>query len=118
MTARHPPEPRVGLALIPPYVSPQRPARYRMNTNESPFPPPERLGHSVVQELSAASFNRYPDNDAVELAGALGERNSWTPDGVWIANGSNEVLLHVLLAFRGAGRTAMTFEPLGSRRAP
>ena len=34
-----------------------------------------------------------------------------TPDQVWAANGSNEVMLHLLQAFGGPGRTAVSFAP-------
>ena len=34
-----------------------------------------------------------------------------TPDQLWAANGSNEVLQQVLQAFGGAGRTALGFTP-------
>ena len=32
-------------------------------------------------------------------------------DRVWAANGSNEVMLQVLQAFGGPGRTVLSFEP-------
>ena len=38
---RPPLSPRPDLADLEPYVSPQQPARWRMNTNESPYPPPD-----------------------------------------------------------------------------
>ena len=43
-------------------------------------------------------------------AGRVG-RSSLTPEQLWAANGSNEVMLHVLQAFGGPGRTALSFAP-------
>lgn len=98
-----------------PYGAPQLDVPVRLNTNENPYPPPERL----VADLSAAvtgvagSLNRYPDRDATELrkrlAGYLG--HGLAADQVWAANGSNEIIQQILLAFGGAGRRALGFEP-------
>ncbi|HEX2296445.1 MAG TPA: histidinol-phosphate transaminase [Actinomycetota bacterium] len=102
---------RPDLEDVEPYVSPQLRGVLRMNTNESPYGPPA----SVVDALTAAvrdmELNRYPDRDATELVSALAERWEWPRDGIWIANGSNEVFMHVFLAYGGPGRTALTFEP-------
>jgi histidinol-phosphate aminotransferase len=102
---------REDLAGLEPYVSPQLPTRHRMNTNESPYPPPEGLLDEVVTGLREASLNRYPDRDASELRSGLAEHVGHPAEGLWIANGSNEVFLHLFLAFGGPKRTSLTFEP-------
>lgn len=102
---------RPDLQDVKPYVSPQQPAKFRMNTNESPYPPPQRLIDEVTRELAESEFNRYPDKDAKELLRALSEHAGWPEDGVWIANGSNEIFLQLFLTYGGAGRAALTFEP-------
>jgi len=43
------------------------------------------------------------------LAGYLG--SALVADNIWVANGSNEVLLHLFQAFGGPGRTVLTFPP-------
>ena len=66
---------------------------------------------------AAASLNRYPDREFTELrkglAGYLAQEAGveLTPDQVWAANGSNEVMLQILQAFGGPGRTAISFAP-------
>ncbi len=105
------PPARADLADVEPYVSPQMPARYRMNTNESPYPPPADLIDQVTEGLARTQFNRYPDRDAPALVAALSEYVGWDHNGIWVANGSNEVLLHVFLTFGGPERTSVTFEP-------
>lgn len=82
-----------------------------MNTNESPYPPPEGVLDSMGSSLRTLALNRYPDSDASELYDALSEHLSWSRSGLWLANGSNEVLLHLFLAFGGPRRLVMTFEP-------
>jgi histidinol-phosphate aminotransferase len=102
---------RDDLAGVAPYVSPQQPARYRMNTNESPYPPPEALVEEVASELREIALNRYPDRDAHRLYEALSKHLDWPPEGLWVANGSNEVFLHLFLGFGGPGRRTLLFEP-------
>ena len=64
---------------------------------------------------AATNLNRYPDREFVELRTALADYLSRdapvTPDMVWAANGSNEVMLQLLQAFGGPGRTALSFAP-------
>ncbi|MGH2820544.1 MAG: histidinol-phosphate transaminase [Actinomycetota bacterium] len=102
---------RADLMDLEPYRSPQVAARYRLNTNESPHPPPEKLIETITARLAGIALNRYPDHHASGLFGAIARYADWSDDGLWVANGSNEVLLHLFLAFGGPGRTSVTFEP-------
>ncbi|MGH2747053.1 MAG: histidinol-phosphate transaminase [Actinomycetota bacterium] len=102
---------RPDLEDVEPYVSPQQPARYRMNTNESPYPPPAGVLEDVIADLQDLALNRYPDRDAADLLSSLSELTGWPRDGLWVANGSNEVFMHLFLAYGGPGRISLTFEP-------
>ena len=102
---------RPDLESVAPYISPQQPATYRMNTNEAPYPPPAALIEEVTRGTEAIALNRYPDRDAVDLVDAIAAHSGWPREGLWVANGSNEVFMHLFLAFGGPGRTSMTFEP-------
>jgi histidinol-phosphate aminotransferase len=104
-------EVRPDLLDVAPYVSPQQPARFRMNTNESPYAPPQALVDEVTEQLRDAALNRYPDRDATSLYAAISHRVGWPSEGLWVANGSNEVFMHLFLAFGGPGRSALVFEP-------
>jgi histidinol-phosphate aminotransferase len=98
-----------------PYGAPQLDVPVCLNVNENPYPPSEQ----VISEIAAAvaeagrSMNRYPERDALalrtDLAGYLG--HGLTAEQIWAANGSNEVMLHVLLAFAGPGRSVLSFAP-------
>ncbi|MDR2565825.1 MAG: histidinol-phosphate transaminase [Bifidobacteriaceae bacterium] len=111
---------RKEIAAAAPYGAPHPPVAVRLNVNENPYAPPPEVVESIVKRVRAAagSINRYPDRDFSELRSALADyliRESdvvnLRPDMVWAANGSNEVLMHVLQAFGGPGRTATAFEP-------
>jgi len=102
---------RPDLALGEGYHSPQVEAEVRLNTNESPFPPPEKWSEGLLAALAGVSFHRYPDRPATELRAAIAALHGVSPDEVFCANGSNEVLQCLLLAYGGPGRTAALFEP-------
>lgn len=102
---------RDDLRLLSGYHSPQIDVDVRLNTNESPLPPPAAFRDALAAELSQIEWNRYPDREARQLRGAIGELHGVPPEMVFAANGSNEVLQSILLAYAGAGRTVATFEP-------
>lgn len=102
---------RSDLEAVEPYVSPQLPARVRLNTNESPFPPPAAVTEAIRAALAEASLNRYPSRDADGLLDALSAHTGIAKDRIAVANGSNEVLLQLGLAFGGPGRRVLVFEP-------
>ena len=105
------PEARPDLALREGYHSPQVDVAVRLNTNESPLPPPAGWFDAVSAELRDIAFNRYPDRDARALRDALADFHGVTADQVFCANGSNEVLQSLCLAFGGPGRQVAVFEP-------
>ena len=102
---------RPDLDLAEGYHSPQVEAEVRLNTNESPFAPPDAWREELLAALEEVSFNRYPDRPATELRQAVAELHGVSPEEVFCANGSNEVLQCLMLAFGGPGRRALVFEP-------
>jgi histidinol-phosphate aminotransferase len=102
---------RPDLALGEGYHSPQVEAEVRLNTNESPFAPPDEWRQELLDALADVSFHRYPDRPATELRQAVADLHGVTPEEIFCANGSNEVLQSLLLAFGGPGRRALVFEP-------
>jgi histidinol-phosphate aminotransferase len=98
-----------------PYGAPQLDVPICLNVNENPYPPSEQVVAEIAAAVAGAArgMNRYPDRDALGLredlalylGHGLGARQ------IWAANGSNEVMLHVLLAFGGPGRTLLSFSP-------
>src|ERR1700677_3716561 len=102
---------RPDLQLSEGYHSPQVDAEVRLNTNESPFPPPAAWSEELLPALAEVSFHRYPDRPATELRAAIAELHDVTAAEVFCANGSNEMLQTLLLAYGGPGRRACVFEP-------
>ncbi len=105
------PEPRADLSLREGYHSPQVAVEVRLNTNESPFPPPAEWRAALSEELQSIEFHRYPDRAAWGLRKALADLHGVVPEAVFCANGSNEVLQTLCLAYGGPGRQVLTFEP-------
>lgn len=106
---------RPDLVGATPYGAPQDAVRYALNVNENTHPIPADVAADIVAEIARAvgGANRYPDREFTELraafAGYLG--HGLSADHIWAANGSNEVIQHVLQAFGGPGRDVLGFPP-------
>ena len=98
-----------------PYGAPQLDVPVCLNVNENPYPPSAEVIAEIATAVAkaAGSMNRYPERDALELRADLARYlgHGLTAEQIWAANGSNEVMLHVLLAFAGPGRMVLSFAP-------
>ena len=98
---------RESLRPLSPYGAPQVPAQASLNTNENPYSPSASLQKAITDavEKVAADLNRYPDRDATVLRTKLatyineGSGTNFTADNIWAANGSNEIIQSIFLAF-------------------
>lgn len=102
---------RPDLAALHGYHSAQVEVEVRLNTNESPLPPPAGWYEALAAGLADIPFNRYPDREAGALREALAAEHGVEPTEIYCANGSNEVLQALLLAYGGPERCAALFEP-------
>lgn len=106
---------RDDLRAFEPYGAPQLDVPVRLNVNENPYGPGPRVIADLADAVAEAAtgLNRYPDREASILRAALADflGHGLGADSVWAANGSNEVMLQVLQAFGGPGRTALSFAP-------
>ena len=102
---------RPDLEALTGYHSPQVDVEVRLNTNESPFGPPPEWREEYAREVGRIDFHRYPDRDGAELREAIAKHHGIEPAEVFCANGSNEVLQSLLLAYGGPTREVLTFEP-------
>jgi len=110
---------REDLEGLDPYGAPQLDVPVRLNVNENPFPPSDAVVADIAASVARAArgLNRYPDRDATELRAALADylavESGVRLDAadVWAANGSNEVMVQLLQAFGGPGRTVVSFAP-------
>jgi histidinol-phosphate aminotransferase len=108
---------RETLRPLSPYGAPQVPAQAALNTNENPYSPSPALQKAITDavEKVAADLNRYPDRDATalrtKLANYINELSGthMSAENVWAANGSNEIIQSIFLAF--AGGPVLGFTP-------
>jgi len=110
-TSRQTPRPRDGVRALTGYHSPQVDVPVRLNTNESPYPPPDDFLAAWLGALRTTPMHRYPDRATSALRERLGGHLGQPPERLLCANGSNEVLQALLLAYGGASRRALVFEP-------
>ncbi|WP_043447558.1 histidinol-phosphate transaminase [Arthrobacter sp. L77] len=106
---------RDDLVGLHPYGAPQLDVPILLNVNENTYGVPADVHAAIVEAVAEATrgLNRYPDREFTELRKNLADYlgHGLTPDQLWAANGSNEVLQQVLQAFGGPGRTAIGFPP-------
>jgi histidinol-phosphate aminotransferase len=97
-----------------PYGAPQLHVPVVLNVNENPYPVAPAVVADIADAVARAAvgLNRYPDREFLDLRADLaGFLRTESGAEVWAANGSNEVMLHVLQAFGGPGRRALSFAP-------
>jgi histidinol-phosphate aminotransferase len=108
---------REPLKPMSPYGAPQVAASAQLNTNENPFAPSIALVAAITKRVGevSATLNRYPDRDAIALRAGLAKYimaqtgASFDIANLWAANGSNEIIQSIFLAF---GReSALGFTP-------
>lgn len=108
---------RADLRELSPYGAPQLPSLAQLNTNENPYPPSKELVRAIAQKVEevASSLNRYPDRDVIELRKGLAKflngrsKTELSEENIWAANGSNEIIQSLFLAF--GGDSALGFTP-------
>ncbi|HEX7134527.1 MAG TPA: histidinol-phosphate transaminase [Iamia sp.] len=103
--------PRDDVSLMAGYHSAQVDVDVRLNTNESPEPPPAAFLDAVAAAVATVDWHRYPDRGATALRTRIASLHGVTPEQVFVANGSNEVLQTLSLAYGGPGRGVAVFEP-------
>jgi len=99
---------RAGLDKLIPYDAHSYPGIIKMDANENPYPFPEEVSRSIGQLAAGDLLSRYPDSEAVELRRAIAEYAGVTPEQVMVGNGSDELILNILLTFGTGGRVLIT----------
>jgi len=89
---------------LDPYVpgeQPQDMQYVKLNTNESPFPPSEKVIEALSPE-NVRRLNLYPDPEALGVRRAIAETYGLRPEQIVMNNGSDETLAFCFLAFCGS----------------
>lgn len=104
------------LTALSPYGAPQVPAEATLNTNENPYSLSPLLSQAIASRIQdcATHLNRYPDRDAnvlrTELASFINSQSAtnFNLENIWAANGSNEIIQSLFLAFGKSGAIGFT----------
>jgi histidinol-phosphate aminotransferase len=77
------------------------------STNCNPFGPPP----GIQEVVGKASFDSYPDSDAMELKQALAKKLNISPDNLLIGSGSTELIRLIALTYLGADDSVLIPKP-------
>lgn len=106
---------RADLVGQEPYGAPQLDVPVSLNVNENTHQIPEPVAVEIISRIAEAvlKVNRYPDREFTNLRSALGQYvgRGISPDQIWAANGSNEVLQQIFQVFGGPGKSVLSFTP-------
>lgn len=99
---------RDGLDKLVPYDAHLYPDVIKLDANENPYPFPQEIAQQLGQLAAGDLLSRYPDSEAAELRKDLAEYAGVTPEQVMVGNGSDELILNILLTFGTGGRVLIT----------
>ncbi len=88
-----------GFEAYTPGEQPQDRKYIKLNTNESPFPPSEKVTHAVEEE--SKNLNLYSDPECTLLRKAASRVFGIAPEYILPVNGSDEILNMAFMAFCG-----------------
>jgi histidinol-phosphate aminotransferase len=83
----------------------------KLNQNENPYDWPAEIKQEVARFCAERPWNRYPDFIPQRLKEALAAHVGMSADNIIVGNGSNEMLLVLMLSLAGMGRKIILCEP-------
>ncbi len=107
------PAPRPAIQALEAYVpgeQPKIPGLIKLNTNENPYPPAPEVIETARREASE-SMRIYPDPMSTALCEEAARLCGVEPDQVIFANGSDEILRMICMAWLDAGEEAAMLWP-------
>jgi histidinol-phosphate aminotransferase len=93
------------------YTLAARSAAVKINQNENPYDLPESVKRRVLEGALSRPWSRYPEFDPRALLAKLAAFAGWRADGILAGNGSNELILALLLVTVGPGTRVVIPEP-------
>ena len=85
-----------------PGEQPQDMKYVKLNTNESPFPPPPQVVQAITRE-EVEKLRLYPDPECRRLKEKLSCLYGVSPENIYLSNGSDDILNFAFMAFSGSG---------------
>jgi len=96
---------------LKPYSLAVNEAPIKLNQNENPFDLPAVIKEESVRRFMNTAWARYPDFVPTSLMEKLSTHAAWTPDGIIVGNGSNEILNAVFAVTIAKGEKVLLSEP-------
>ncbi|MBI4483909.1 MAG: histidinol-phosphate transaminase [Acidobacteria bacterium] len=86
-------------------------AQVKIDQNESPYDLPLEVKQQIWDRVRDRQWSRYPELIPARLHEKLARLAGWKPDGILLGNGSNELILALLLAVVERGVRVVIPEP-------
>lgn len=102
---------RPDLADLEPYDPDMRPVRIMLSANENNWGMPDDVAREAQRRLAGVALNRYPEATSPRLRELLGQMWDVPAHRVVVANGGDELLFNLLLAYGGKGRVLVNCPP-------
>jgi len=90
---------REDLKTLVPYDAPAYPGVIKLADNENPYDFPAEVINQIFRSINKQDFNRYPSTNADKLRGKLAAYSGVDPENIIVGNGSDELILTIMLAF-------------------
>ncbi len=98
---------REDLQDMIPYDAPYYADVIKLDANENPYGFPPEVLNQIFREISAGDLCRYPDAAALTLRKCLSDYILVKPDNIMVGNGSDELILNLMLAFASGAKYAV-----------
>lgn len=108
---------REDLKNFIPYDAPYYPDVIKLDANENPYGFPPEVLVKIYREVSSGDISRYPDAGAKRLRERLAGYTGINPDNIMVGNGSDEIILNIMLTFCTGAKFAVatpTFSMYGA----
>ena len=104
------------LKKLIPYAPDSIDYKIRLNANESPFNETIKLlnkikAGSLSSQLKKNSINRYPDPSYSNLLNKISRKHKVKTSNIVLSNGSDELILYLLMCLTGKTSRILTFDP-------
>ena len=104
------------LKKLTPYTQDSIDYKIRLNANESPFNQTKKLLNKIKSgnlstQLEDNSINRYPDPSYSILLNKISKRYNVSTSNIVLSNGSDELILYLLMCLTGKTSRILTFDP-------
>ncbi|MFH1612768.1 MAG: histidinol-phosphate transaminase [bacterium] len=94
-----------------PYKVINNPYKIKLDAQENPYDILLKLKNKILQETKKILFNRYPDSSSYELKKSIAKHYKVKTDQIFLGNGSDEIIMNILLAFGNSKTFVLSPEP-------